>query len=239
MSLEKIAEEERPRERLLRRGASTLSVEELLAVLLRSGPQGSDVLELSRSLLEKTGTLEGLSRMSPVELLKYHGIGPAKACVLAAALELGRRLAEEGLKEGRVLNRPEESGKYLIQIYRSHRQEIFGCIFMDRANRILRHGVLFQGTREASPVDPGELFRRSLLEDASRLIIFHNHPTGNPEASADDRALTRRLVDGARLLGLEVLDHIILAGPRWISLRSQAPELFVSGGERTATTGKS
>ncbi len=229
MSLEKIAEEQRPRERLLRNGASSLSVEELLAVLMRSGPRGSDVLELSRSLIERAGSLEKLSRMAPAELRKIHGVGPAKACSLAAALELGRRLAAESLSSGQVLNRPEESGEFLVQIYRGLRQEIFGCIFMDRSNRVLDHQELFRGTRAAAPVDPAEIFRRALLEDASRLIVFHNHPTGRPEPSADDRALTRRLSEGARLVGLELLDHLILAGPRWISLRSRSPELFEVG----------
>ena len=231
MNMKNRNEKERPRERLLRGGVSTLSTEELLAVLLQSGPPGSDVLELSRSLYEQTQTLEQLSRLSPAELLKFRGIGPAKACCLSAALELGRRLAAEGLQEGQVLNQPEDSGNFLVRIYRSERQEIFGSIFMDRRNRILAYRTLFTGTRDAAPVDAAELFRRALMEDASRLIVFHNHPTGHPEPSADDRALTRRLVEGASLVGLELLDHIILAGPRWISLRSSEPGLFARNGQ--------
>lgn len=239
MSLKNRSEEERPRERLLRGGASSLSVEELLAVLLQSGPRGSDVLELARALFEHTETLQQLSRLSPAELLKFRGIGPAKACSLSAALELGKRLAAEGLREGQVLNRPEDSGNFLVRIYRSERQEIFGSIFMDRGNRILACRKLFTGTRDAAPVDVAELLRRALMEDASRLIVFHNHPTGRPEPSADDRALTRRLVEGAMLVGLELLDHIILAGPRWVSLRNSAPELFVPQEHASAAASES
>jgi len=226
MSLSKISEEQRPRERLLRKGASALTVEELLAILLRTGPKGSDVLAMADSLLKEAGSLENLSRRSPAELLKFAGIGPAKACTLAAALELGVRLAEEGLKVGRHLNRPEDSGEYLVRIFRNQRQEAFGCIFLDRRNRILQYRVLSRGTRDASPVDQADLFRRALLIDASRLILFHNHPSGNPEASADDRAITRQIINGGTLLGLDVLDHLILAGPRWISLRDMWPDLF-------------
>jgi DNA repair protein RadC len=181
---------------------------------------------MARELLSEAGSLEKLSRMEPSELQRQQGIGPAKACTLAAALELGRRLAHEELKEEQSLNRPEESGAYLVRIYRSQRNEIFGCLFLDRRNRILKHEVLFRGTRDASPVDPAEIFRKALFLDASRIILFHNHPSGNPEASEDDRHLTRRLVRAGRLLSLEILDHIILAGPRWVSLRSRHQELF-------------
>lgn len=226
MSLEQISPAQRPRERLLSRGAPSLSIEELLAVLLRSGPQGSNVLDMARTLLGGAGSLEKLSRMSPKELLSFHGIGPAKACVLTASLELGRRLAEEKLRELETLDRPEATGEYLLRICRSLRKEVFGCVFMNHANKVLDHRILFEGTRNAAPVDAADLFREALLADASRLILFHNHPSGNPEASADDRAMTRRLAAGATLLGLDILDHLILAGPRWISLRSHCPEIF-------------
>ncbi len=224
-----IARDERPRERLLRLGPSTLSTPELVAVLLRTGSANRDVLALAAVLLETAGGVAGLAGMPLAEILALEGVGPAKAATLGAALELGRRAAESELSEGSVLNRPESAGKYLVARLRGRPTEVFGYLALNGRHRLLQVRELSAGTRRYAPVDAAELFRRALLDGASGVLLFHNHPSGSPEPSADDRLLTRRLAAAGATLGVPVLDHLIVAGARWVSLRSDEPGLFTAG----------
>lgn len=224
-----IPEDERPRERLLRLGPSALSTPELVAVLLRTGTGSRDVLALAAYLLERAGGVAGLAGMPLAEVLTLDGIGPAKAAALEAALELGRRAAEAELAEGSVLDRPENAGKYLVARLRGRPTEVFGYLALNGRHRLLQVRELSAGTRRHAPVDAAELFRRALLDGASGVLLFHNHPSGSPEASADDRLLTRRLAAAGATLGVPVLDHLIVAGARWVSLRSDEPGLFTAG----------
>ena len=224
--IEDMAPEQRPRERLRSRGPESLSEAELLAVLLRTGRPGCSAVAEAHALLADAGGLEGVARMSAQELERRPGIGHAKAAAVCAALELGRRVARIDVPGTQLLERPETAAEYLVARLRGCRREIFGFISLDIRHRFITDHDLWEGTRSHVPVDPAEVFRTALLDDAAGVILFHNHPSGENEPSVDDVQLTRRLVRGGRAVGIEVLDHLIIAGPDWVSLRSRRPDVF-------------
>lgn len=217
---------QRPRERLLATGVAGLSDAELLAVLLRTGRAGCGAVDEAQRLLADLGGIDGLARADARDLLRRPGVGPAKASSVVAALELGRRLALAPVRSGELLDRPEAAGPMLVSLLRAERQERVGFVALDARHRLIAVRTLSRGTRRQCPVDPAELFRRALLEDAAGTIVFHNHPSGDLEPSRDDLALTRRLVAAGEVLGVPVLDHLVVAGERWLSLRCARPELF-------------
>jgi len=180
----------------------------------------------AQALLAEAGGLQGVARMSARELERRPGIGPAKAAAVCAALELGRRVARVGVPGSQVLDRPEVVADYLVARLRSCRREVFGFISLDARHRFITDHDLWEGTRGHVPVDPAEVFRSALLDDAAGVILFHNHPSGEIEPSVDDIQLTRRLVRGGHAVGTEVLDHLIIAGPEWLSLRARRPDVF-------------
>lgn len=218
--------DQRPRERLLRSGAEKLSEAELLAVLLRTGRKGLSAIDIAQSMLAEAGGLVAVSRLSAAELLARPGIGGAKAAAVCAALELGRRLSMQSMFDLRVLDRPEAVGSFLVSLLGSQRREVFGFLSLDSHKRLIRHHELWVGTKNHAPVDPQEVFRTALIDDAAAMILFHNHPSGVLEPSADDIALTRRLVCGGDVVGIEVLDHLLVAGGSWMSIRSHKPVVF-------------
>ncbi len=219
---------QRPRERLRSRGPESLSEAELLAVLLRTGRPGHSVVAEAQELLAQAGGLEGVARMSARELERRPGIGRAKAAAVCAALELGKRVAKVEVPGAQLLERPETVAEYLVARLRGSRREVFGFISLDTRHRLINDHDLWEGTRNHVSVDPAEVFRTALLDDAAGVILFHNHPSGETEPSVDDIQLTRRLVRGGRAVGIEVLDHLIIAGPDWISLRARRPEVFLA-----------
>jgi len=216
-----LAADERPREKLLRRGAGALTDVELLAVLLRTGVRGEGVLDYARRWLEEHGGLVGLATLDVSQILQRHGIGPAKGAELAAALELGRRLARLPLEGRPVLDRPELVADYLIASFAAERGELFGCVTLDVRHRLLQVHVLHRGARSASPVEPSEVFRQAIVANAGGVIVWHTHPSGDPSPSDDDLDLTRRLVHAGRLLNIPVLDHLVVARGGWVSLRQR------------------
>ncbi len=217
---------QRPRERLLGSGAGNLSNAELLAVLLRTGRRGHGAVGEAHALLADVHGLAGLARLDVRELLRRPGVGPAKAATLAAALELGRRLALADASAAERLDQPEVAGEVLVRLLRGRRTEVFGFLSLDPRHRLIGMHEVSSGTRTQAPVDPAELFRSALLDDASGILVFHNHPSGDLEPSPDDLALTRRLVAGGRTVGIAVHDHLVVAGRRHLSLRRTRPELF-------------
>lgn len=218
--------DQRPRERLRRHGATGLSEAELLAVLLRVGRPGSGAVSEAHDLLAATGGLVGVARMTQQELERRPGIGPAKAASICAALELGRRVARVDLPGVALLERPEVVGEYLVARLRGQRREVFGFLSLDIGHRLVQDHDLWVGTRQQAPVEPAEVFRTALLDDAAGLIVFHNHPSGRLEPSRDDLELTERLVRCGSILGINVLDHLVIAGANWLSLRTLRPDLF-------------
>lgn len=219
--ISELSRAERPREKLLERGPDALSDAELLAVLLRTGVSGTDVLELARRWLEEAGGLESLARADTRQIMGRRGVGLAKGAVVAAALELGRRLARRSLAGQPVLDRPDLAGDYLTLRYGHARVEVFGALTLDVRHHLLRIHELHRGARAHADIEPAEVFNSAIVDNAHAVIVWHTHPSGDPTPSGDDEALTRRLADAGRLLGIPVLDHLVVAGGGFVSLRQR------------------
>lgn len=205
--------DERPRERLLRHGPRALTDAELLAVLVRTGPPGQSVLELSRNLLQDGW--HGLSRRSLDELMQVRGIGASKAAELVAVLEIGHRIRRHGVTE---ISGPEDVVALLSDM-RDLDQEEFRVILLNTKGHVLHQDTLFKGGLDSVDVFPREVFRRAVARSAASVIVAHNHPSGDPTPSRQDRLLTTRLEQAGELLGIPVLDHVIIGQTRHMSLK--------------------
>lgn len=202
--------DERPREKLLARGARALSDAELVAIFLRTGVQGQTALDLARALLVRFGGLRPLLEASREELCHAKGLGEAKYVHLQAALEIGRRHQQAKLDRGVALCCPSETGAYLSAQLRSYPFEVFACLSLDNRNRMIGFDELFRGTIDGATVHPREVVKLALDRRAAAVILAHNHPSGVAQASAADIALTRRLRDALALIDVRVLDHFII-----------------------------
>lgn len=222
-----------PRERLRENGPETLDDVELLALLLRTGIRGRPAHALARELLGAQG-LRGLARTLPTELERHEGVGPAKAATLLAALELARRLSERRLENGEPIRGPEDVFLHFHARLRDIPHEQFHLLLLDGRHRVLREVMASRGTLTASLVHPREVFRPALREGAAALVVVHNHPSGDPSPSAEDREVTRRLVQGGSLLGVPLLDHVVVAERGWVSLRSESEMQGLPWGEGTS-----
>jgi DNA repair protein RadC len=203
-------EAERPREKLIARGASALSDAELLALLLRTGHRGRDALEVARDLLVRFGGLRALLAAEPRTLCGTRGIGPAKYAELQAAAELGRRQMGEGLARGAPLTDPEATRRFLIGKLRDLPHEVFACLYLDNRHRVIAFEELFRGTLDGASVHPREVVKATLRHNAAALILAHNHPSGVAEPSDADRLITRRLREALGLVDVRVLDHFVV-----------------------------
>lgn len=201
---------EGPRDKLLLRGPRALSDAELLAVLLRTGCRGRPALRLARELLAHCDGLAGLLGRSAGELLAEPGIGQSKLALLLAALELGRRCAEQPLRQRDVMSSPETTRAFLQHHLATQRREIFCCLFLDAQHRLLRCDDLFLGTLDGAAVYPREVAVRALQYHAAAVIFAHNHPSGLARPSAADRRITERLQAALGLIDVRVLDHLII-----------------------------
>ena len=201
---------ERPREKLLARGAAVLSDAELLALFLGSGLRGQDAVATARALLASHGPLRALLERDPAELAALPGLGPARACQLAAALELCNRYLAAGLERGEALTDPAAAGRYFAQRLRGRPYEVFAALFLDTRHRALAFEELFRGTIDGAEVHPREVVRRALAHNAAALIVGHNHPSGSSEPSAADRAVTTRLKQSLGLVDIRLLDHFVI-----------------------------
>jgi DNA repair protein RadC len=210
---------ERPRERLARLGPHALSSRELLAVILGTGSARSSVLDLTEDLL--ASGLRELAGRSVADLEGRHGLGPAKAGRVLAALELGARLAGEPLREAVEFRVPADAGRYLLPRYGHKPVETFGLLALDVRRRLRREVVVSVGCLTSSLVHPREVFEAAVTSRAAGLILFHNHPSGDPEPSAEDVGLTRRLAQAGQLMGIEVIDHLVLGAGRFVSLKER------------------
>ena len=209
----------RPRERLLAHGAEALADEELLAILLgTSGRPGVSVLDVARRVLEALGGPRGLLRAEAQELVGIPGLGEAKACRIRAAFELARRALRPALPAGKVLGRPSDVAEWFRVTIGAAERETFWVVALDVRHRVIRPVRIAEGHQEGVQVHPRETFRQLVRLGASACILVHNHPSGDPEPSDEDLALTRRLEEVGRLLGIRVLDHVIVAGNGYVSL---------------------
>ena len=211
---------ERPRERLLRLGPGALSNEELLALLLRTGIPGESALDRARSLLATRGGLVGLAGVSTEELCGERGVGPTRASAIAAAIELARRLPSETLLGRDLLNDPRLVKDYLRATQADDSQERTGALYLNARNRLLRNDPdIYRGTLDRAVVEPREILRRALVGKAAAVILYHNHPSGDPTPSREDREFTRRLASAAEAVGVRLLDHIVVGRDGCVSFR--------------------
>lgn len=210
---------DRPREKLLASGAASLGDNELVAAVLGHGFRAVHALELAEHLLSAMGGVAGLARSSARDLGRVRGIGPTSAARVLAGMELGRRALARAQPPRSRLASPREVAAYLLPRFGGAEVEQFGVLLLDARQRPLHARVLTRGTVDASPVHPREVFREAAVSAAASLVLFHNHPSGDPTPSLDDLALTRRLRQAGELMGIEVLDHIILGDASYSSLR--------------------
>ena len=209
---------DRPRERLFRLGPGALTAAELIAILLSTGRAGHSAADVAAALLGEGGPAVGdLARRSPAELSRTVGIGPAKAARLAAALELGRRLQEEGRTARVRIRSPADVYRYYAPRLADLAAEEFHVLALDSQSGVLRDLLVTRGLLNASLVHPREVFRGAIAEAAAGVIVVHNHPSGDPTPSADDRAATRQLVEAGRILDLPVYDHVVVGAGRYVS----------------------
>lgn len=219
MAIRDWPEDARPREKLLKLGASALSDAELVAVFLRTGVAGKSAVDLGRELIERFGGLGGLCRASRAAACAAPGVGEAKYALLAAVIEMARRTLAEEMQVGDALASPNAVREYLRLNLRGKEYEVFCCVFLDAQNRVLAVEELFRGTLTQTSVYPREIVRRALAHNAAALILAHNHPSGVAEPSQADRVLTRHLTDALALVDVRVLDHFIVAGATSLSFR--------------------
>jgi DNA repair protein RadC len=212
---------ERPREKLLARGAPVLSDAELLAIFLGSGLRGQDAVTTARQLLLAHGPLRTLLERTPAELAKLPGLGPARASRLAAALELCSRYLAAGLERGEALSDPHAAGRYFAQRLRGSPCEIFAALFLDTRHRALAFEELFRGTVDGAEVHPREVVRRALAHNAAAVIVGHNHPSGSAEPSAADRAVTAQLKQALHLVDVRLLDHFVVGDGAPVSMAAR------------------
>ncbi len=216
-----LAVEERPRERLARLGAQSLSNAELLAILLRVGIAGENAVQVGQRLLQHFGGLRGLQRAPFEELCSQRGVGAAKAAQLKAAIELGRRLMLEAPGERPQITSPADAAALLLYEMSSLEQEHLRLILLDARNRVMDIVDVYKGSVNSSQVHIGELFKHAIRRNAVGIILVHNHPSGDPTPSPEDIAVTRQTIQAGRLLSIDVLDHLIIGQGRWVSLKER------------------
>lgn len=206
-------EKERPREKLLNLGPQSLSDAELLAIFLRTGVQGCNVVDLARALLNNFGSLANIYRATEHEFCQQHGLGQAKYVQLQACLEMSKRyLAEQLHQQGSALTSSQATRDYLISELRHENREVFAVLFLDNQHQILKFERLFWGTLDAAAVYPRVVVEQALKHQAAAVILSHNHPSGVAEASIADKNITQKLEQALQLIDVRVLDHMIVAG---------------------------
>jgi DNA repair protein RadC len=213
--------DERPRELLLAKGPASLSNAALLAILLRTGTSRESVIRLAEQLLAKHGGLAGLGRLAPEEMSRLKGIGPAKAVTVAAAVELGKRLAALAGSERPVIRSPRDAADLVLPRLRFEKKELFVVLLLSTKNHVLAMPTLAVGTLSASVVDPRDLFREAINHNAASVVLVHNHPSGDPAPSDEDIALTRKMIEAGKLLDISVLDHLIIGDGKYVSLKEK------------------
>ncbi len=216
-----LAEEDRPRERLMRVGAQAVSTAELLAIILRTGVGGENVLRLAERLLSTFRDLPGLAQASLAELTEVKGVGPAKAVEIKAALEIGRRLMASAPQEKLRVTSPADAANLLMSEMMFLEQEHLRLILLDTRNGVLGTPTIYVGSLNTSVIRIGELFRAAIKANAAAFIVVHNHPSGDPSPSPEDVHVTRQIVQAGKLLDIMLLDHIVIGQQRYVSLKER------------------
>ncbi|PFG05532.1 DNA repair protein RadC [Bacillus sp. es.034] len=214
-------QDERPRERMIQSGAASLSNQELLAILLRTGTKSESVLQLSNRLLTQFDGLNLLKDASLEEITKTKGIGLAKAVQIMAAVEFGRRISNLAFDDRYSIRSPEDGANYVMNDMRFLAQEHFVCLYLNTKNQVLHKQTIFIGSLNASIVHPREVFKEAFRRSAASIICIHNHPSGDPTPSREDIEVTKRLVECGRIIGIDILDHLIIGEKKFISLKEK------------------
>lgn len=211
----------RPRERLVRLGATTLSDAELIAIVLRSGATGINVLDLATNLVRHYRGLTGIANASIDELCQHHGVGEAKAAQILAAMELGRRIMHTNPEARLRIDKPEDVVNLLLGELAYADQEHVKAVLIDTRNYVISTPTVYKGSLNAAHIRIGELFKEAIRRNAAAVIIAHNHPSGDPTPSPEDITLTRQIVEAGKLLNIQVLDHLVLGRQKWVSLKER------------------
>lgn len=217
--MKRVPPADRPREKFDRVGPAGLGDNELLAIVIGSGSRGRGALDVANTVLAVFSGLHGLTRVSRDELRRIAGVGRVRATQILAALELGRRTLLRSALARQPIATPRDAALILVPQFGSARVEQFGVMLLDTKHRVIKTRLLSVGTLDASVVHPREVFREAAAGDAAALILFHNHPSGDATPSQNDVDLTRRLVAAGDVMGIEVVDHLILADTRYYSFR--------------------
>lgn len=218
---ERLPATSRPRERLLQYGVKALSDQELLAILLRTGSDKLHVMELAGKILHHYPNLFELKFATKEELMTFPGIGQVKAIELLTAIELGSRIQQALQPKLGVVRSSVELAGRLMEELKDYQQEHLLCLYLNTKNEIIKKETLFIGSLNQSVAHPREIFKGAVRVSAARVIVVHNHPSGNPRPSQQDLAFTRRLIDCGKLMGIELLDHLIIGHGRYLSLREE------------------
>lgn len=217
-SIKEWPEDERPRERLLKHGPSTMSDAQLLAIILRTGGGGRSALDIGMDLLNTFCSFKELEQASLTELSAIKGIGKAKTAQIKASIEIGKRLYHETSPKGPAFASGQDVYNYFYPKMQCLRKEVFHCILLDVKNRLIRDLKISEGTLTASLIHPRESFRDAIKESAASVIFIHNHPSGDPTPSSEDIAITEKLGKAGETLGIKMLDHIIIADGGYTSM---------------------
>ena len=212
---------DRPRERLIRQGADSLSNQELIAILLRTGTKQESVLVLANRILSSFDKIQDLKHATIEEMMQVKGVGQAKAVQLLAAAELGKRLYRKHSDGRYTIRSPEDAAAYLMTDMSSLNQEHFVVLFLNVKNEILHKQTIFIGSLNSSIVHPREVFREAVKRSAASIIVAHNHPSGNPSPSPEDIEVTKRLIEAGSIMGIELLDHVIIGDHKFLSLKEK------------------
>lgn len=221
ITIKDVPKEERPRERLLKYGASHVSNQELIAILLGSGTREETVLQLANRVLMHFEGITLLRDATIEELTAIKGIGIAKGVQLLAAIELGKRMSNLKLEEHYFIRSPEDGANFVMEEMCHLKQEHFVVLFLNTKNQVIHRKTIFIGSLNSSIVHPREVFREAVRRAAASIICVHNHPSGDPTPSQEDIYVTRRLVKSGEMIGIEVLDHIIIGNKKYVSLKEK------------------
>ncbi|WP_152654756.1 DNA repair protein RadC [Oceanobacillus sp. CFH 90083] len=213
--------EDRPRERLLKYGADKLSNQEILSILIGSGSKNDPVQLLADRILMHFEGIKLLRDATVEELTAIKGIGIAKSLNILAAIELGKRISSYRPIDAYIIRSPEDGANYVMEEMRNLAQEHFVALFLNTKNQIIHRQTLFIGSLNASIVHPRELFREAVKRSAASILVCHNHPSGDPTPSQEDILVTKRLVESGKIIGIEVIDHLVIGNERFVSLKQK------------------
>ncbi len=223
LTIKEMPENERPREKLIRYGSDTLSNSELLAILLRTGSKKQSALELANTVLSSDNNgIRFLAKCTAEELSAIKGIGESKACQIIAAIELGKRLSRSTLESKKAIRAPKDVKDIFINDMRFLEKEHFKVVFLNTKNEVIAFETISIGSLNASIVHPREVFNRAIKKSSASIILLHNHPSGNCEPSKEDINVTKRLMEAGKIIGIEVLDHIIIGDGDYFSLKENS-----------------